>query len=220
MLGVSLLVNLQIALLLCLRYTSSMEPNRGNQDINYTDSPPVVQAPVGVPSTPQQAVRPQPQSPSSSQSDVLVQWNASEFIDHQKSAIWVLPVTFISLLIAATIYLLTKNIFSSVVVILAGISFSVLAYQKPRTMSYSLFPSTIRIGQKTYSYDDFRTFSIMREGALYSVFLEPIKRFMPPITIYFAVEDGEKIFDTLAEHIPHQEKAPDAIDRLMQRIRF
>ncbi len=149
-----------------------------------------------------------------------VQWQASEFIDHQKSAGWVSLLAVAAVAAAVIVYVLTRNIFSSVVLLMAGLAFGVFAFQKPRTLTYSLLPTSIKIGDKTYSYDDFRTFSIMQEGAFFSVFLEPLKRFMPPLTIYFAPEDGEKIFDVLAQHIPHQEKEPDAIDRLMQRIRF
>ena len=50
--------------------------------------------------------------------------------------------------------------------------------------------------------------------------LEPTKRFLPPLTIYFDPSDGEAIFDTLAQHLPHEEKAPDFVERFMRKIRF
>lgn len=149
-----------------------------------------------------------------------VRWQASEFIDHQKTPGWFFLLAVGALFGAALMYLITRSIFSTVIVLLAVIAFAMTAKQKPRTLTYSLGPNNLQVGEKNYLYDDFRSFSIVQEGALYSIFLEPIKRFMPPVSIYFDPVDGEKIFDTLASHIPHTEREPDTIDRLMQRIRF
>lgn len=186
-----------------------MDNNGGDNDTRYTAADQPAQAGIS-----------QDAPLFEMQDDFSMHWKASEFIDHQKSAVWLLGLAAIGFVVAIILYFLTKNIFSSVVLILAAISFGMFAFQKPRTLDYTLLPNNIKVGQKTYSYDDFRTFSIMQEGAFYSIFLEPVKRFMPPLTIYFAAEDGERIFDILASRIPHQEKLPDPIERLMQRIRF
>lgn len=153
-------------------------------------------------------------------SEPLLQWKASEFIDHQKSFVWFLPVVICGLLVAFVSYLLTKGILTTLVIVVGTIAFSVFAKQKPRTLTYALFPASIRIGQRQYSYDDFKSFSIVQDGALYSIFLEPIKRFFPPQTIYFPPEEGEKIFDFLADRLPHIERKTDPVERLMQKIRF
>lgn len=181
-----------------------MDTNGGSQEVNYTPADQPVNSPSDAENKPAE----------------LVKWDASEFIDHQKSMVWVLPLALIAAVVATITYFLTRNFLSSIVLLMAGVSFGVFAYQKPRTLTYVLRGNSLKVGQKNYSYDEFRTFSIMQEGGLYSIFLEPVRRFMPPLTIYFAPEDGEKIFDILARHIPHQEKMPDAIDRFMQRIRF
>lgn len=171
---------------------------------------------------PQSATAPQvaqTQTPHVADSQA-VQWEASEFIDHQKSASWFIPLALGAVAASGFMFLITRSILSSLVVLFGGVAFVVLARQKPRTISYMLNSSGITIGQKRYVFDDFRTFSIVQEGALYSVFLEPIKRFMPPLSIYFAPEDGERIFDILATHIPHQQRQADPVERLMRRIRF
>ena len=184
-----------------------MDQNGGNEEFNYAGSTPTSSA-IGQ-AVPAQA----PQSP-------LLQWKASEFIDHQKSTGWFVPLFFGGALLSTAVYFLTKNFLSALVLLIGCIAFGMFARQKPRTLTYSLLPTTIKIDSKTYSYDDFRTFSIIQEGALFSIFLQPIKRFMPPLTIYFDPSDGEKIFDTLASHLPHVEREQDPIERLMRRIRF
>lgn len=150
----------------------------------------------------------------------LVQWSASEFIDHQKSAGWFLLLIISAIVFSALVYLITNNFLSTLVVIMASIAFAVFAGRKPRTLTYTLTPNAIQVGSQQYRYDDFKTFSVIEEGALYSIFLEPVKRFALPLTIYFAHSDGEKIFDVLAQHLPHEDRGPDMVDRMMRKIRF
>ncbi len=184
-----------------------MEQNGGKNEFNYAGSAPT--NPVVQQTVPRQIS----QSP-------LMQWNASEFIDHQKSTGWFMPLILGSIILSGAIYFFTRDILATLVIMLGCISFGTYARQKPRTLTYTLLPTSIKIGSKTYSYDDFKTFSIIEEGALFSIFLQPIKRFMPPLTIYFDPDDGEKIFDTLATHLPHVQREQDPIERLMRRIRF
>jgi hypothetical protein len=87
-------------------------------------------------------------------------------------------------------------------------------------MKYTLSPHEIKVGERRYRYDDFKSFNMIQEGALWSIILQPTKRFMPSLTIYFDQNDGEKIFDTLAAQMPHQEKTVDSVDKFMKRIRF
>ena len=162
----------------------------------------------------------QPVQPVAANNAEVVSWQASEFVDHQKNASWFLPLVIGGVLTSGLMYFITRSILSSLVVFLGVSAFLMLARQKPRTLTYVINNAGITIGAKRYAFDDFRTFSIMQEGALYSIFLEPIKRFMPPLSIYFAPEDGEKIFDILAAHMPHQERTADPVERLMKRIRF
>lgn len=190
-----------------VRYTSSMDEKGGNAGFQYNESGSDDAAPV--------LTQPTPPSP---QADIS--WQASEFIDHQKTPGWFLLLILGAVFGAGLMYLITRSIFSTTIVVLAVIAFGMSAKQKPRTLTYTIGATSLQVGEKKYQYDDFRTFSILQEGALYSIFLEPIKRFMPPVSIYFDPNDGEKIFDVLASHIPHAERRPDAIDNLMRRIRF
>lgn len=150
-----------------------------------------------------------------------IQWQASEFIDHQKSALWFIALVIVAIVASVVIYFLTGGgVLAPIVVGMSALAFATIARQKPRSLQYALTSSDITVGQKKFSYDDFKAFSVVQDGALYSIVLEPTKRFMPPLTIYFASEDGEKIFDTLAQHLPHEDRQLDAVDRMMRKIRF
>lgn len=187
--------------------------NEGDGEQQFTYTPTVAPAPQ---LQPQSAPQPQASKPSAS----TVQWEASEFVDHEKNNNWFVLLGVATVAACGVIYLLSGSIFSVVVIIFAAAAFGVTANQKPRTMQYALLPAELKIGERRYKYDDFRSFSLMREGALWSVVLQPTKRFMPLITIYFDPNDGEKIFDILASQMPHEERKLDAVDQLMRRIRF
>jgi len=157
-----------------------------------------------------------PQQPPEAQVD----WTASEFVAHQKSAGWYLGLVALTILLGAIVYVLTKDVISTVVVAIVGISFGFFAARKPRELHYALDTSGIHMGEKFYPYNQFKSFSLVEEDAAQSVWLMPLKRFMPIITVYFDPNDQDKIANTLSNFLPFENRQPDAVDKLMHRLRF
>ena len=149
-----------------------------------------------------------------------VTWNASEFIAHNKGSAWFILLGAGILAFVAGIFVLTRDIFASIMIGVAGATFGVFAARSPRVLEYSVDSRGIHIGPKFYAYSDFKSFAINEESALPSVILMPLKRFLPPITIYYEEAQEDSILGVLGDYLPHEEKAPDAVDRLMSRIRF
>ncbi|HEX5395078.1 MAG TPA: hypothetical protein VFW52_01880, partial [Candidatus Saccharimonadales bacterium] len=85
---------------------------------------------------------------------------------------------------------------------------------------YELSSSGLRIGQKLYPYSSFKSFSFVREGAINSVQLTPLKKLMPPISAYYKAEDEEKIADILGSHLPLDEVQPHSLDRISRRLKL
>ena len=158
--------------------------------------------------------------PSQKDSDLVVTWAASEYIEHERNARWYILLAIITAGLAAAIYFLTKDIFATTIIAIVGIIVGVFAGRKPRQMKYELSSSGLRIGEKSYPYSLFRTFSIIKDGAINSINLTPIKRFMPPISAYFAQKDEERITKMLGNYLPYEERKLDSIDRLSRRLRF
>lgn len=149
-----------------------------------------------------------------------VSWTASEFIAHQKSAGWYGLLMLAALATAGVVYLFTRDFVSTAVVIIVATVFAIIAGRKPRELEYRVDNHGIKIGEKHYPYSTFRSFSVVEEDSLEAIWLMPLKRFMPIITIYFEPADGEKIINTLSEYLPVEHRQPDPVDRLMSRIRF
>lgn len=149
-----------------------------------------------------------------------VSWTASEYVSHDKSMGWFIRFGAVALLAIGFIYLLTRDITSVVLLTILGIVFAVFAGRKPEVLAYSIDNSGIQVGRKLYPINVFRSFSIIQEGAIRSILLMPLKRFMPAISVYYAPEDEAKIINALGDLLPHENRKQDPIDKLMLRIRF
>jgi hypothetical protein len=149
-----------------------------------------------------------------------VSWTASEFIAHEKSGGWYALLVLGAAVVTALVYVLTKDKISTAVVLLAAIAFGIFAARKPRTQQYSLTGQGLQIGQKFYGFQDFKTFSVSEEGAIASIVFAPMKRFMPPLTIYVAPDIEERVVDFLSAYLPFEEHKADAVDSMLKRIRF
>jgi len=149
-----------------------------------------------------------------------VEWNASEFVDHQKTAAWFLGLGVVVLVVSIVIYLVIHDWITVIVIAFAALLFGITAARKPRTLQYQLDDAGVQIGTKFYEYELFKSFSIQEEGVFSSILLLPLKRFMPPLSLYFPPEQEDKIMDVLGSFLPHEEHTHDPIDRLMRKIRF
>ena len=192
-----------------------------------TSSPVQPQAPAPTP-VPQPELPPQQTaysaeapSPAATQvSDDHITWTASEYISHEKNAGWYTGLGAIALVVAVLVYLFTKDMVSSAVVIVSALLLGVYGARKPREIQFSIGPDTVTIGNKQYHYGEFRNFSIVDEDAFSSIVFMPLKRFSPLLTIYYAPEDEDRIVAMLADRLPMDEHKLDAVERLLRRIRF
>lgn len=152
--------------------------------------------------------------------DRSVEWTASEFVAHHKSFGWYLALVLVGVVLAAIVYLLTKDKISTAAVLVASLVFGVAAARKPRVLAYRLDESGLAIGQKFYPYGLFRSFTIVDEGPFSSITMLPIKRFMPAYNIYYAPDDEEHIMNVLVLYLPFEQRKDGIFDSIVHRIRF
>jgi hypothetical protein len=149
-----------------------------------------------------------------------IAWTASEFIAHNKGFSWYLVLAVVAAGVAAAIFFLTKDKITSGMVVIVAILFGIMGARKPRELQYQIDEQGIKVGDKFYDYDDFKSFSIIQEEGVETIWFMPMRRFMPGLTIYFSPEDADRIADLLAEFLPFEDRDQDPIDRLMHRLRF
>jgi hypothetical protein len=161
-----------------------------------------------------------PETEYTGQEDAI-SWSASEYIAHHKSGGWYAAFGLITLGVLVAIYFITSgDILSVVVIAVVAVVFGLYAARQPKEQQYSVSDQGITVGPKAYSFHDFKSFSVIDEGAFSSISFMPLKRFMPIISIYYAPDDEERIVDALSIYLPFDEKQADPVDRFMKKIRF
>jgi hypothetical protein len=185
---------------------------------NQVEAPQQPQQPV-VADLAEPTAQPAPQ-PQPSGDTGAVSWSASEFIAHQKNMSWYGLLVIAGSIFAALTYLLTKDKISTVMVFVVTAALGVFAGRKPRTLDYQVDANGVHIGPKSYPYEDFKSFSVIDEGAVSSISLAPLRRFMPAISMFYDPQDEEHITGVLSDYLPFEEGQKDVVDRFMHRIRF
>jgi len=200
--------------------------NNGLNDIPQyqptTSQPAAPEEPVDLPQNIQQSNSFDSTVPESvaQTSSPSITWTASEFIDHRKNSGWYAVLALSGGILTAIVYITTRDIVTGVAIIIATISFGIFASRKPRTLNYGMGVDGLNIGNKNYSFSNFKSFSIKRDGAIGSIDLMPLQRFMPGLTIYCPPDLEDQIIDVLTSYLPHEERSSDLVDKFMNKIRF
>mgnify|MGYP006946482544 CR=1 FL=1 len=153
------------------------------------------------------------------QSDQL-QWLAPEFIAHDKTAGWYVIFFGCSVALALIVQLFTRDVIATSVVILAALALGIYAARKPRQVSYVLGRSGFTIGERQYSYHQFRSFWLDEEAGLTTISLLPHKRFGQLISLYFDPQIEESVLNAISSQLPLERRSKDILDRALTKIRF
>lgn len=173
--------------------------------------------------TPRPQFQPQPpqQAAPAQQSEGVVSWTASEYIAHQKNLGWWLAFGGLVLVIAAGIFLWTRDLVSVVAIVVMATLFGYYAGRKPVVQQYHITNDGVYIGDKLYRFSELKSFSVVRQGAFSSIEFLPLKRLMPYIPMYYAPDQESAILEVLSQYLPVEaERRQDPIDRFMHKIRF
>lgn len=149
-----------------------------------------------------------------------VVWTASEYISHEKSIGWHGLLFIAAVILAIIVFLFSNDKLAVLVILMSAAAMSVYARKKPSLKSYVLSSEGVSVDGRFFPYAEFRSFSIIEEGAVYSIWLKKLQRFSPPVVIYFSTENEEMIQGILEYYLPFEEKNLDLIDRASKRIRF
>lgn len=149
-----------------------------------------------------------------------VEWTASEFVTHEKGFGWYAILVCVAALVAAGVYLITKDAFSVTVLLIMAVIFGIAASRKPRVVTYRIDSSGLTIGNKFYPYAAHKSFAMAQEGPFTTIVLTPLKHFAFPVGAYLAPESRDKVLEILSDHLPLERKEAGAIDHLMHRLRF
>lgn len=198
-----------------------------NEPQNYWQSPeeeqpqaplaqevPFNEAPAGEPIATEEIRQDTPDNPP-------ITWSAQEYIHLDRSPLWFIIFVVVVLgLIAASIFLLQSWSFALLIVVMAA---ALLVYirRPPRTLTYALSPMQgLYVGEKLYTFDEFKAFGLIQDADSNSIMLIPRKRFAPGVSVYFPVEAGERIVDILGQRLPMENLKLDIVDVIVRKLRL
>jgi hypothetical protein len=148
------------------------------------------------------------------------QWSASEYVSVDKSMMWYVVLGFGAVVVGALLYLVTKDVVGVFVVGIFAVALGIFAGRPARILNYSLDETGLTVEQKRYPYATFKSFAVIEEGAMDCIWLISLKRFSPPVAMYFDPNDEQVIVDILSQYLPLEERKRDGIDNFMTRIGF
>lgn len=149
-----------------------------------------------------------------------VQWQATEYIQHDKNGVWFVVFAVVTLgLMAFAIFMIQSLTFAILIPIMA-IALLTYTQRPPRLINYSLSRKGLHLNDHLYSFAEFKAFGVIRDGAEYSIMLVPTKRFRPGVSVYFPEAVGEQLVDMLAARLPMRELHLDVVDRLIRKLRI
>lgn len=155
------------------------------------------------------------------QGSTIISWTASEFIAYDKGPKWYLAAFGAALVLSILTFFVTSQDKISTVFVFGLIMLLIFfAKRQPRIMSYAITNKGIVIGNTLFSYNSLKSFAIIDEGAISSIDILPLKRFMPSISMYYEPQDEAKITEALGAYLPKDERKQALIDKLMHKIRF
>ncbi len=172
--------------------------------VEVSEEPPLESEPTG---------RPQPTGET-------LEWQASEYVEHEKSAKWFIVLALVTLVLVALAIFLMKNYTFALLLVVMAVAIALWAKRPATEMRYRLDTAGVWVNDKFFALHDFRHFGVLQDGGIYAVTLVPNKRFAPGVTVYFPHDLGEQIVDMLGASLPMEEIQPDWIDKLTRRLNF
>ncbi|MDO4508073.1 MAG: hypothetical protein Q4B65_01665 [Candidatus Saccharibacteria bacterium] len=148
-----------------------------------------------------------------------VSWDAEEYIVRSRNAWWYVGLAVVTLGLSALAFWLEGWTFLALV-ILSAITILISNLRPPRKLHYKLDSEGLTEGTKTYKYEDFRAFGILKEENHFSAILIPKKRFGLQVKVYFPMGSGEAIVDQLGARLPMEEVKLDFLDKIVNFLRI
>lgn len=162
-----------------------------------------------------------PSAAGSAEGAAGVEWSASEFVAHEKGFGWYALLALGTAVVAAGLYLLTRDLISAIVVVVMAVILAIASGHKPRVVTYRLDDAGLTAGKKFYPYSAYKSFSMPDDGGPFtSIVLVPLKRIGFPTGAYLAPDSQQEVLELLSRHLPLERGELSFFDELVAHLRF
>lgn len=153
--------------------------------------------------------------------DEAVEWQAQEYITTDKNPIWYAGLAVFVVGSIALDFFLLKTFFTvSLLAIVIAVVLIVMHVRPARMIHYKLDNDGLYVDEQFYPLADYKSFGVLHDGKENTVHLIPVKRFKPSLQVYFPLEAGEDIVDSLSVRLPMEELHLDFVDRIVHLFRL
>lgn len=152
--------------------------------------------------------------------DQIIEWRADEYEHHDKNTAWYGAVLFGIISIAIVTYLISRDLFVTIIALLFAAVLVYASARKPREIQYAVSSDGIQVGGKKYLFSELRSFHVVAEEKSPGVILMPLKRFMPTIYISIPHDLVEPVADYIAQILPVELHSPEFIEKIIRRFHF
>lgn len=149
-----------------------------------------------------------------------VEWSALEYQHQNKDAMWYAVALVSAVFVTALVYLITRDIFSAVIIVVVALLFFVSAVRKPQMQTCKMSRDGIIIASKTRLFSQYKAFNVDIEGSAFSFTLLPLKRFSPYLTVSFPADKYDDVVSVLQDVLPFEPELSDPLDSIAKRLRF
>ena len=149
-----------------------------------------------------------------------VQWQAAEYIQHEKTPTWYVGfIAVVVVLMVAAILIMQTWTFAVLIPVMA-VALMVYTHRPPRLLNYVLSQKGLHINDQLHPMGEFKSFGVIQESERNTLVFVPVKRFKPGLTVFFPSEAGEQIVDLLGGYLPMRDEQQDIFDRIVRKLRI
>lgn len=149
-----------------------------------------------------------------------ISWVAPQMVNAPKSSLWYWIISIIALGLAIAFFFM-KSYLGMVVVIIAPIVFYLMNRGKNPEIKYKIDQAGIMIGEKTYPYNNLKSYWISDEYPYAILYVETTKKLLPPLTIHLTNVSPEQVNNLMSQHLPSSKnKKPPLSDNISKLMGF
>jgi len=148
-----------------------------------------------------------------------IAWEASEYLQHNNGVWWY--VAFFLIVVVLITFAVIFHFWTFIpVVLVMAVAAIIHVRRPPRVVHYQLGDDGFQIEDNLHPYTNYKSFSVIRDGAFFAILLIPSRRFAVSTIVYFDEADGEEIVDAFGARLPMENRDLDPLDRFLRLIRF
>lgn len=152
--------------------------------------------------------------------EAVLAWQEREVNDTTRTPLWYLLFALTVIILFIISIILFRSFTFAILIPVMSIALLVSLHRPAALISYSVGHTGVTVGNRSYLYDTFRSFSVTTKPTQNWLTLLPRKRFAMPIIIYFPHDLGEELVDTVAAHLPMSEPKTDILEQLVIFLRL